>query len=146
MTISGSPEIFRQEMPGLMQGLDFIWVYIDDLLCISNTIFNDHLDKVRLVSTRLREAGLKVNAEKSFFCSTSCKYLRYVLSQDDIRPQDKKVETILALKPPTNVKTLRGFLGIVQYYRDIWEKRSDMLAPLMSRTGRNFPFFFSSLC
>jgi len=40
------------------------------------------------------------------------------------------VQAILALKPPTSVKTLRSFLGIVQYYRDMWEKRSEMLAPL----------------
>ena len=40
------------------------------------------------------------------------------------------MSAILAMKPPTIVKTLRSFLGIVQYYRDLWEKRSEMLAPL----------------
>ncbi len=29
-----------------------------------------------------------------------------------------------------NVKELRSFLGMIQYYRDIWAKCSDMLAPL----------------
>ncbi|KAL7530029.1 hypothetical protein ACHAXR_005686 [Thalassiosira sp. AJA248-18] len=42
----------------------------------------------------------------------------------------EKVRAILAIQPPTSVKTLRSFLGIVQYYRDLWEKRSEMLAPL----------------
>jgi hypothetical protein len=47
-----------------------------------------------------------------------------------MKPQPKKIEAILAIKPPTNVKELRRFLGMVQYYRDMWTRRSDMLAPL----------------
>jgi len=40
------------------------------------------------------------------------------------------MKAILAIHPPTNVKELRKFLGMVQYYRDMWMRRSDMLAPL----------------
>jgi hypothetical protein len=40
------------------------------------------------------------------------------------------VQAILALSPPNNVKELRHFLGMVQYYRDMWARRSEMLAPL----------------
>ena len=49
----------------------------------------------------------------------------------------KKVSAILALQPPTSVKTLRHFLGLVQYYRDLWEKRSDVLAPLTDLVGES---------
>jgi DNA-binding NtrC family response regulator len=76
------------------------------------------------VLSRLRDAGLKVNAIKSFFCTEETEYLGYVLQE--IQPQ--KVQAILALKHPTNVKELRTFLGIFQYYLDMREERSDMLA------------------
>ena len=66
---------------------------------------------------------------------TKYEYLGYVLTREGIKPQTKKVGAILALLPPTNVKGLRRFLGIVQYYRDIWEKRSDVLAPLTGLVG-----------
>jgi len=46
-----------------------------------------------------------------------------------------KVDAILNLARPTNVKQLRRVLGIVQYYRDIWEKRSHVLAPLTDLVG-----------
>jgi cleavage and polyadenylation specificity factor subunit 1 len=62
---------------------------------------------------------LKVNACKSFFCAEETEYLGYVLSSDGIKPQQKKVQAILALTPPQTVKQLRRFLGMVQYYRDI---------------------------
>jgi hypothetical protein len=45
------------------------------------------------------------------------------------------VQAILAIQPPTNVKKLRHFLGMVQYYHDLWARRSKMLAPLTSLVG-----------
>ena len=79
---------------------------------------------------RLHNAGLKVNAAKSFFCTHEIEYLGYILTRDGIKPQHKKVQAILTLNPPNSVKELRSFLRMVQYYRDMWAKRSEMLAPL----------------
>jgi hypothetical protein len=78
---------------------------------------------------------LKVNAAKSFFCTHEIKYLGYILTREGIKPQPKKVQAILALNPPHNVKELRHFLGMVQYYRDMWAKRSEMLAQLSDIVG-----------
>ncbi len=69
------------------------------------------------------------------FCAKETEYLRYVLSRDGIKPQKEKVQAILALMPPKSVKELRRFLGMVQYYRDIWARRSKMLAPLSNLVG-----------
>ena len=85
--------------------------------------------------TQLHNAGLKVNVAKSFFCTHEIEYLGYILTRGGIKPQHKKVQAILALNPPNNVKELRHFLGMVQYYRDMWAKRSEMLAPLSDLVG-----------
>jgi hypothetical protein len=130
MGVAGSPDIFQSKMADLMRTLEFVRVYLDDLLVISRETFADHLEKVQAVLQILSDAGLKCNAAKSTFCASEIEYLGYMLTREGIRPQKEKVQAILALKPPTGVKTLRSFLGIVQYYRDLWEKRSDMLAPL----------------
>jgi hypothetical protein len=45
------------------------------------------------------------------------------------------VQAILALNPPNNVKELRHFLRMVQYYRDMRARRSEMLAPLTDLVG-----------
>ena len=42
----------------------------------------------------------------------------------------KKVEAIHALAPPTNLRQLRQLIGIINYYRDMWKRRSDLLTPL----------------
>ncbi len=113
----------------LMEALEYVRAYIDDLLVITRGSLEDHLEKLREVLIRLREAGLKVNAAKSFFCTHEIEYLGYILTRGGIKPQQKKEQVILALNPPNNVKELRHFLGMVQYYRDMWAKRSEMLAP-----------------
>ena len=78
---------------------------------------------------------MTVNARKLSFCAVETEYLGYVLSRDGIKPQPKKVQAILALTLPQNIKQLRRFLGMVQYYRDIWARRSEILAPLTNLVG-----------
>ena len=135
MGIAGSPDIFQEKMSDLMATLEFVRTYLDDLLIITKGSLEDHLEKLSMVLTRLQDAGLKINAEKSNFCTLETEYLGYVLTRDGIKPQVNKVQSILALTPPRNVKELRSFLGMVQYYRDLWARRSEMLAPLTSLVG-----------
>ncbi len=69
------------------------------------------------------------------FCTLEIEYLGYVLTRDGIKPQSNKVQAILAIKPPTGVVQNQHFLGMVQYYRDLWARRSKMLALLTSLVG-----------
>jgi hypothetical protein len=103
---------------------------MDDGLLITRGILDDHLKKMETVLTRLHDTGLKVNAAKSLFCAHEIEYLSYILTREGIKPQPKKVQAILALNLPGNLKKLRHFLGMVQYYQDMWAKHSEMLAPL----------------
>ncbi len=79
--------------------------------------------------------GLKVDSKKSSFCALKLEYLGYILTRDGIKPQSDKVQAIHVIQPPKEVKQLRHFLGMVQYYRDLWERQSDMLAPPTSLVG-----------
>jgi hypothetical protein len=58
-----------------------------------------------------------------------------MLTRGGIKSQIKKVHAILRIKPSNNVKELRRFLGMEQYYHDMWAKRSEMLAPLSDLVG-----------
>ena len=51
----------------LCYGLEYVRVFIDDLLIISNDNFEDHPNKVKIVLKILISAGFKINAEKLFF-------------------------------------------------------------------------------
>ena len=78
---------------------------------------------------------MKINAAKCSFCATETEYLGYVLTREGIKPQPKKVEAILVLTPPQNVKQLCTFLGMAQYYNDLWVRQNKMLSPLTNLVG-----------
>ena len=73
--------LFSREKIDLMRTLEYIRVYIDDLLIITKSSYEDHLKKVREVLHRLKEANLCMNATKSYFCESEIEYLGYILTR-----------------------------------------------------------------
>ncbi len=95
MGFSGSADIFQAEMMDLMEALEYVRAYIDNLLVITRGTLEDHLDKLREVLRRLREAGLKVNTAKSHFCTHEIEYLVYILTREEIKSQPKRYRQYL---------------------------------------------------
>jgi hypothetical protein len=69
MGIAGSPDIFQGKMLELMESMEYVRDYLDDLLCISKLSLEDHLEKLEEVLRQLCDTGLNVNAAKSTFCA-----------------------------------------------------------------------------
>ncbi len=60
----------------------------------------------------------------------------FVISYPEMVSNDNKKGTCIScINKPQNVRQLRKFLGMVQYYRDIWARRSEMLAPITNLVG-----------
>jgi RNase H-like domain found in reverse transcriptase len=95
------------------------------------------LAEVDKVLQRLKDAGQKVNANKSAFAQAQLEYLGYWITRDGIQPQPKKVQAMLNIAPPKNKSELWSFIGMVIYYCDAWIQRSDVLAPLAKLCGKN---------
>ena len=140
MGLCTAPDIFQEKMSELMSGLEFARAYLDDLLIVSKNSFEEHLVHIEKVLNRLSEAGLKINASKSFFCRAELEYLGYWITRDKIRPTTKKVSAILNIDIPKTRKQLRRFIGMINYYRDMWPQRSDILAPLTALTSSKVKF------
>jgi hypothetical protein len=115
MGISCSPDIFQEKMSDLMQHLDLVRTYLDDLLVISSGTLDDHLEKMEVVFKLLSDKGLRVNAEKSTFCSDEIEYLGYWISKSGIQPIPRKVEAIKNMVRTNTRKELRQFIGMVNY-------------------------------
>ncbi len=111
MGFGGSADIFQAQIMDLMASL-FLY---DDLLVITRGILDEHLKKMETVLTRLRDAGLEVNAAKSSFCAHEIEYLGYILTREGIKTPTKESASNLVLSLPNNVKELRHLLGMVQY-------------------------------
>jgi hypothetical protein len=145
MGLCNSPDILQEKMSTLMQDLEYVRAYIDDILAITSSSFEDHLlDKLRVVLKKLENAGLRVNVKKSFFAKEALEYLGYWISRDGIQPTTSKVHAIMNIAPPKTRKELRRFIGMVNYYRDLWIRRSDVLAPLATLTSKTTKWKWTS--
>ena len=134
MGLASATDIFQSIMTGLFHDLDYVLVYLDNILIIQKEgeTEDDHLQKVEEVLKRLEDKDFRANLRKPFFMQQEVEYLGYLLTSDGIKPQQKKIEAIKRIKPPKNSKQLRCFLGLVNFYRDLWPRRSDIhiLGPL----------------
>jgi hypothetical protein len=88
---------------------------------------------------------LRVNAEKSTFCAEEIKYLGYWISKSGIQPIPLKVEAIINMTRPTTRRELRRFIGMVDYYRDMWVRGSSLLAPLRSTSSKYVKFVWTDV-
>ena len=140
MGIKCSPDIFQKIMNDILGDIPNIHVYFDDILVTSNNTFTHHLTLLETVLARLQAANFRATLRKCFFAEPKIDYLGYVISRDGLQPQPKKVEVILRLVPPKNKRQLRHFLGTVNYYRDMWQRRSHILAPLSKLASPIEPF------
>jgi dihydroorotate dehydrogenase len=64
-----APDVFQNVMSKLVQDMEYVKTYLDDLLILKNSIssFKDHLLKLEIVLARLSTAGMRVNISKSKF-------------------------------------------------------------------------------
>ena len=72
-------------------------------------------------------------------------YLGHIFSADGIQPDPNKVHAVQAWPTPTNVTTLRQFLGLASYYRRYVQKFADVAAPLHSLTQKGISFEWTSV-
>ena len=130
---NGSCKVTRhlqQKMHDLFYGFEFIPAYIDDLLMLTKGDRTDHIHNLELTLNKLKGKGLNFNIEKSFFRKNEMEYLGFWITRDDIKLINKKTEAMTNMSPHTSRKEVQNLLGVMNYYRDIWSRRSHMLVPL----------------
>ena len=129
MGVACSPDIFQAKIYELLGDIEGTKAYIDDILCVQKGNYDQHLEQLEEVFKRCRRVNLKLNVNKCRFGRNEIDYLGYIVTPQGIRPNPKKVKAIQALERPTTVTQVRRLIGMVQYYRDLWPKRSHILEP-----------------
>ena len=66
MGLCNSPDIYQQKINELLNCLEYVGAYVDDLFIISNGSYEDHPNKGKIALNKLKAAGFKVNKEKKF--------------------------------------------------------------------------------
>ena len=103
-------DIYQEIMYKLFNGLDYVRTYIDVLLIISNKSLEDHIEKLDKMLSKLKSAGFKVNAEKSFVARNELECLGFKITRKGIVPLPDKVEAIKNITVPTTKKQLQSLI------------------------------------
>ncbi|UYV65997.1 K02A2.6-like [Cordylochernes scorpioides] len=127
--ISLAPEYFQKVMSIILQGMDGVMCYLDDILIFaSDSKTHDRI--LRLVLRKLKEAKVTLNKAKCVFGVPRINFLGHILDEDGIRPDPAKIEAVAKMPAPTDVHGVRRFIGMVNHLGRFVENLSEIVAPL----------------
>lgn len=112
--ISSAPEIFMRKMTELLEGLEGVFCYMDDVLVFGKDS-KEHDSRLEEVLNKMKKAGLKLNQQKCKFRQDQIAFLGHVFDAKGVRPDPQKITAINDMPAPTSIDQLRQFLGIVHY-------------------------------
>ena len=129
--LTNSPATFQRLMQLVLgdQMFQILLVYLDDIIVYSQT-FEEHLDRLDVVFSRLGKHGLRLKPEKCHFFKREVRYLGHLVSEHGVSPDPDKVAAVANWEVPKTVKELQRFLGFASYYRRFIEHFSQIAKPL----------------
>ena len=134
-------------MDNVLSGL--LWevclYYLDDIIVFSKD-WEEHLQSLRMVLSRLREANLRLGHKKCTLAQSSITFLGHLVSDDGLQPDPRLLDSIREIQPPTTVSQALSFLGLVGYYRRFIKGFSNIAAPLNRLLEKNKLFEWTAEC
>lgn len=113
--LKNADQDFQRLMDEILRDIPRVFVYIDDILVASNTLVQ-HLQDLDLVFKTLSANGMVVQRPKCVLGKPSLEFLGYQVDTSGISPLKDRVTAIEQQTPPTTIKELKRFLGMVGYY------------------------------
>ncbi len=115
--LTNAPSVFQRLMDEvLVECRDCANVYIDDILVVSGN-WRSHVEHLERVLEALRKNGLTCKRSKCSFGRRTLEFLGHQLGGGTISVPEARVEAIRNHPLPRTRKQLRGFLGLVGFYR-----------------------------
>ncbi|UYV80760.1 hypothetical protein LAZ67_19001650, partial [Cordylochernes scorpioides] len=145
--LRSSPQIFERAIGQILRKYNFQFLehYYDDFIIFSDS-FEEHLEHLRLFFQLCRAENIRLNLNKCQLCKTSISFLGYEITQGTYKPHLTNTQVIGTIQPPTNVKTLQSFLGVVNVYHKFIPHYAQLRSPLNILLKKNIPFKWTLEC
>ena len=104
-----SPDIAEEAMENLLhEFLEWVICYFDDIVLFSNS-WEEHINLINKVCTIIKKARVKVNPNKCNWAKQEVEFLCYLITPNGLKPLWSKINAILDMKKPENLKQLQVF-------------------------------------
>lgn len=129
--LCNAPSTFQRLMERIFgdQSFQSLLLYLDDIVIFSSS-FDQHLQRLDMVLTRLKEHNLKLKLQKCHFFQPEVKYLGHVISASGVATDPSKISAVAEWARPTTCTELQSFLGFASYYRRFVAGFAKYAAPL----------------
>ncbi|CAH8498480.1 unnamed protein product [Schistosoma intercalatum] len=143
--IKTAPAIFQQIMDTMLTGIPGTAAYLDDIIVMGSTD-SELSDRLHQVLNRVLEYGFQLREEKCIFFMHSIKYLGFILDKNGRRPDPANIEAIQKMPAPTDVSSLRSFLGLISHYSTFLPEMHRVRGPLNELLSKDKPWQWSAEC
>lgn len=140
--LTNAPRTFQKTMNRILEDLDFVKIYLDDILIHSKNIY-EHLDHLNTVLRKLQEANASINFEKSKFGEKEVTYLGNIINKDGIRPDTSRIKTFNNFIPK-NKKHLQQLLGFYNWFRPFVRNMSTLTRNLTNKLQTIKEFYWTN--
>lgn len=137
--IRSAPGIFQRKIEQVLEGLQGVAVYLDDCI-ITGRNREEHLQNLEEVLRRFLSLGINILKSKCRFLQSSVDYLGHRIDAHGIHPTDKHIAAIKQMPAPTNVRDLRAFLGVINYYQRFVPNLQCISSPLHNLLKKEVPW------
>ena len=129
--LCNAPATFQRLMERCMGDMNLreCLIYLDDVIIFSSS-FEEHIERLEAVFSRLQEHNLKLKASKCEFLKSRVAYLGHIVSESGIETDQTKIEAIKIWPVPKSIKDVRSFLGFTGYYRRFIKNFASIARPL----------------
>ena len=137
--MTNSPATFQAIMNEILRDLineEKVVVFVDDILVKIETE-DDHDEIVKEILKRLEENNLYIKPEKCVWKARKIGFLEVIIGPNGIEIEVKKVNKVLSQSEPKNVKDIRKFLGLTNYYKRFIKDFSQVARPMNVLTRKN---------
>lgn len=132
MGLSNSPSIMARFMHRILKPVAHLAIcYVDDIITWGRDLA-EVISKFDQIFTILAEHGLKLDAGKTEIGVKETKALGHILTPEGIKPDPKKIQTIIDWPVPRTVKQVQSFLGLCNYLRRWIQNFARRAAPLQA--------------
>ena len=143
--VASAPAVFQRTMDDILRGIPQVLCYLDDIL-ITGRNDAEHLCNLEEVLHRLMVNGVTVRREKCYFLRESVEYLGHVIDAHGLHTAPNKLKAIVDAPQPLNIKELRSFLGLLNYYGSFIPHLSSLLHPLHKLLKQDVTWEWTEQC